>query len=228
MTAPMTLPEPSAGADPTALLTLTQWLSPAFPLGSFAYSHGLETEIAAGRVQDADSLRAWVSVVLSEGAGRADATLLAHALRAGGDAARLTDLADLARALAPSRERWVETEAQGRALTLTVNAMTGAARPPMALPVALGAAAADLDLPVTQVIALYLHSFAANLVQAGVRFVPLGQTEGQAALAALHPDVVALAAACADAPLDMIATGAFGADLAAMEHEVLEVRIFKT
>ncbi|MEQ3626941.1 MAG: urease accessory UreF family protein [Celeribacter sp.] len=219
---------PHDTTDPGALLTLTQWLSPAFPLGSFAYSHGLEAEIAAGRVRDADSLRDWVAMVLQEGAGRADAILLAHALRAGGDAAQLSDLADLAHALAPSRERWIETQAQGRALTLTVNAMTSAARPVMALPVALGAAAAGLGLAVPQVLALYLHSFAANLVQAGVRFVPLGQTEGQAALAALHPGIVTLAGQCADAPLDAIGTGAFGADLAAMEHEVLDVRIFKT
>lgn len=208
-----------------ALLTLVQWLSPAFPVGSFAYSHGLEQAVSGGQVCDAAGLQGWLSDVLDYGAGRADAIFLAHALRPGADHAAL---AALARALAPSRERLVETEAQGAALLAATNALTGAAHVPMPYPVALGAAAAPLGLPAPRVAALYLHAFATALVQAGVRFIPLGQTEGQGVLAALAPLILRIAAEAAEAPLGAIGSAAAGTDMAAMRHETMETRIFRT
>lgn len=213
-----------AGSD-AGLLTLTQWLSPAFPLGGFAYSHGLEQAVDAGRVSDAGSLRQWVGDILRQGSGRADAILLAQALRPGADPAPLDALA---RAMAASKERLTETVDQGAALIRTTNALTGAAHPPMALPVALGVAARGLALPAHRVIALYLQAFAANIVMAGVRFIPLGQTEGQGVIAALQPTILAVAEAAASATLDDLGTAALGSDLAAMAHETMETRIFRT
>lgn len=208
-----------------ALLCLTQWLSPAFPAGSYAYSHGLEWAISDGDVTTAAQLQRWIAAVLSEGAGRTDAILLAQALRPETD---LADLAALAQALAASRERLVETLDQGRALGQTIAALTGRAEKAMPYPVALGAAARSLGLPVARVAALYLHAFASTLVQAGVRFVPLGQTEGQAVLAALHPVILQVAEDAACAGIDRIGSGALRSDLAAMRHETMNVRIFRT
>jgi urease accessory protein len=208
-----------------ALLTLVQWLSPAFPTGGFAYSHGLEQVITDGAVRDAAGLRLWLGDVLRFGAGRQDAVLLALALAEGADHAAL---AALARALQPSAERLSETCEQGAAFARAVSALTGRAMAAAPLPIAVGQAAAPLGLPKAQVIALYLHAFTANLVSAAVRFVPLGQTDGQAVLAALHPLVDDLAQTCAKAGPDDIASAALGADLAAMRHETLDVRIFKT
>jgi urease accessory protein len=209
----------------SSLLTLVQWLSPAFPTGSFAYSHGLEAAMAEGLVRDAEGLSDWVATVLAEGAGRSDAILLAQALRPDGD---ITALAALAEALAASRERWVETMEQGAALTRTTTALTGHDLPPAALPIALGQAARGFGLPAEQVLALYLQAFATALVLAGVRFLPLGQTEGQAVLAGLQPLILRLAAEAAAAALDDLGSGAFGSDLAAMRHETMEVRLFRT
>lgn len=207
------------------LLTLVQWLSPAFPVGGYAYSHGLEAAIASGKVQTAAALEGWIAILLAEGAGRNDAILLAEALKPRAD---LPALAALAGALAASRERLVETQEQGRALLATTNALRGEDYPPMPYPVALGAAAAPLGLPVAQVLALYLHAFASNLVQAGVRFIPLGQTEGQRALAALHPVIQRVAHDAATAGLEGLGGGALRSDLAAMQHETMDVRIFRT
>ncbi len=207
------------------LLTLTQWLSPAFPLGSFAYSHGLEAAIVAGEVRNADALRTWLTDVLERGSGRVDAILLAEALKPEADHAAL---AATARALAASSERWTETEEQGRALTDTVNALTGADREPYPLPVALGAAAAGLDLPAVRVATLYLHAFASNLVLAAVRFVPLGQTEGQRVLSDLRPVIEAVATRAVAEGLAGLGSAAVGADMAAMRHETMDVRIFRT
>ncbi|MBD3764682.1 MAG: urease accessory protein UreF [Rhodobacterales bacterium] len=208
----------------TALLTLVQWLSPAFPTGGFAYSSGLEWAIAAGTVRDAAGLQDWLGHLLDRGSAQADAVLLCAALRPGAD---LDALDARARALAASRERLVETLDQGRALAQTTNALTGADHPPRALPVALGAAA-PLGLGVDQVAQLFLQAWAANLVQAAVRFVPLGQTAGQAVLAALQPAIVAAAARAAATAPEEIATAAHAADLAAMRHETMDVRIFRT
>lgn len=208
-----------------ALLTLVQWLSPAFPTGGFAYSHGLEQVVTDGTLRGGGDLVAWLTDILAHGAGRQDAILLACALRDGADH---DALAGLASALAPSAERLRETMEQGTAFARTVTALTGRDLPARPLPVALGQAAAPLGLPADQVIALYLHSFAANLVSAAVRFVPLGQNEGQAALSALHPLVGRIAAETAGLDERDITSAAFGADLAAMRHETMDVRIFKT
>ena len=243
-----------------ALLSLIQWLSPAFPTGGYAYSHGLEQAVVDATLTNAASLKDWLTDVLTHGTGRQDAILLACALRPDAD---LDALTDLALALSSSAERHHETLAQGTALALTVSALPISAQPISAqpvsaltvsaftvsalpisaltvpaltggplkarpFPVALGEAAAPLCLSTPQVLSLYLHAFASNLVQAMVRFVPLGQTEGQATLASLHPLISHLADTLATATEDDLATSTFGAELAAMRHETLQPRIFKT
>ena len=207
-----------------ALLTLAQWLSPAFPVGGFAYSHGLEWALAAGAVTGA-GVEAWVADVLRDGAGAADAALLAAAMAPDADHAALDGLA---RALAPCAERWVETRDQGAAFAAAVNAATGTDDAPAALPVAVGRAAGRLGLPPRLVAGLYLQAFATNLVLAAVRFVPLGGGEGQRIVAALRPVCLAVAEGAVRTAPDEIATAALGAELAAMRHAAMETRVFRT
>ena len=204
-------------------LSLIQWLSPAFPTGGFAYSHGLEQAMSEG-LRDAGAVAAWVGDVLRHGGGWSDAVILSLTLR-GEDADML---ADLARAMAGSSERLSETMDQGRAFAATVAALTGTPQSPQPLPVAVGLAARRLDLPVAEIVAHYLHGFAANLISAATRFLPLGQAQAQCALAGLHPLIADLAARAATAEREALQTGCFGADLAAMRHETLDVRIFRT
>lgn len=206
-----------------AHLTLVHWLSPSFPTGAFAYSHGLEREIATGTVFDADSLESWLGNILRFGAGWQDAVLLAHALDG-----EVQALDDMARALAPCAERLQEGLEQGRALSRTLTAITGRALPPRMLPVALGEAATALGLPKADVIALYLQGFAGNLVTIAIRHVPLGQSAGQGVLARLLPLIHDLAKTAATAPLDALGGCALAGDLASFQHETQEVRIFRT
>ena len=208
-----------------SLLSLVQWLSPAFPTGGFAYSHGMEQVIADGGIRSGADLEAWLADVLRFGAGRQDAILLSAALERGAD---WDGLADVAVALQPSAERLREVVEQGAAFARAVAALTGAAVVARPLPVAVGAAAAGLGLEKRAVIALYLHGFASNLVSVAVRFVPLGQTDGQGALANLHSLIARLADEAAGLGIADIGSGALGADLAAMRHEGMDVRIFKT
>ena len=206
------------------LLTLVQWLSPAFPTGAFAYSHGLETAIADGRLPDAAAVQDWLAEILRHGSGWQDAVLLACGLRGG----KLDDLSDLARALASSAERFGETMDQGTAFARTVAHLTGRPLPPRPLPLAVAEAATPLALPVAEVVALYLHAFASNIVTIAVRAVPLGQSQGQAVLTALHPLIGHLANRATTATPDDLASSAFAADLTAMAHETLQPRLFRT
>lgn len=226
MTIPRQTPtDMAADATTAGLLTLAQWLSPAFPTGGFAYSHGLETAIACGQVRTADALRVWLTDVLELGAGRQDGILLASALRPGADHDMLDDLA---RALCASSERLSETLDQGTAFARTVAGLTGRTLPARCLPVAVGEAAQALGLPVGTVVALYLHAFAQNLTGCAMRFMPLGQAQGQAVLAALHPVIASLAAEVAFLGPTDLGSAAVGADIAAMRHETQDIRIFRT
>ena len=205
----------------TDFLTLTQWLSPAFPLGSFAYSHGLETVIAQGKVKDAQGLRNWLEALLRYGTGRTDAILLNCSMAS-------EDVSDVALALVSSSERLQETLAQGRAFAATYEAMTGRPLPKAPLPVVVGVAARGLDVAERTVTSLYLQNFASNLVTIAVRFIPLGQSEGQRVLGELAPTIADVAEDTLGASVDGLGVAAFAADLAAMVHETQEVRLFKT
>lgn len=222
--------------DDAALLTLATWLSPGFPIGAFTYSHGLETAVAEGTVSTAGETRDWVATCLIHGAGRTDAIFLAQAWRAVvvGDREALRAAAELAGVFAPSAERRLETLAQGTAFLRVarevwpVEGLAADSPAETAYPVAVGAMAAARECPLRQTTLLYLNAFAANLISAAVRLVPLGQTDGQAALAALRPCILAVATAALSADLDDIGGFALGADLASLRHETQPTRLFRS
>ncbi|MBV9748335.1 MAG: urease accessory protein UreF [Acetobacteraceae bacterium] len=211
-----------------ALLRLLTWLSPAFPTGAFAYSHGLEWAVEAGDVRDEGALREWLQDVLGHGAGWSDAILLRHAWRAP-DAAALAKVAELAAAISPSRERRQETLDQGDAF-LRAAAPWGMPRIAgrAAYPVAVGAVAAMHGVPEDAACAGFLQAFAANLVSAAVRLVPLGQSAGLRVLARLEPIVLGVADSTRDAGLDDLGGACFRSDIAAMRHETQYTRLFRT
>ncbi|WP_216855974.1 urease accessory protein UreF [Acidisphaera sp. S103] len=215
--------------DHRPLLNLLAWLSPAFPTGAFAYSHGLEWAVEAGDVMDGDSLLHWLTDVLVCGSGRSDTILLRHAHRAAADRAALQEIVALATASAPARERRDETLNQGRAFQLAVAPWTAIELPEDApYAVAVGAAAGGRGVPEDDTAVAYLQAFATNLISAAVRLVPLGQTAGLRVLAALEPVILATATATADATLDDVGGCAFRSDLAAMRHETQYTRLFRS
>jgi urease accessory protein len=213
--------------DPEAVVLLAQWLSPSFPIGAFSYSHGLEATVLSGVVKDAPTLEKWLSGVLEHGAGANDLIFL-RAAHAAPDEAALAEINALALALVPSRERLLETSQQGASFCLTVNAVWGGDLPDLALPVAVGAAAARQGLPVDLTARLYLHAFASALTSAAIRLVPLGQTDGQRVLKALLPLIGRLTDASEGKTLDDLGSCAFLADIAAMTHETQYSRLFRS
>ncbi|MGG7568411.1 urease accessory protein UreF [Rhodovulum sp. DZ06] len=208
-----------------AALILSQWLSSGYPTGAFAWSHGLENAVAEGAVTDAAAFRAFAADCLEHGAGRSDAILLAHAWRDPADDAP----AELAEALAPSKERRAETLALGAAFAAATAASWGPRDlSPAPYPVAFGRAARAHGIPLELALPAYLQAFAATLASAAQRLVPLGHTEAQQALAALAPVALRVAAAAEGAPLDAVGGAAFAADIAAMRHEVQQPRLFRS
>ena len=208
------------------LLILAQWLSPAYPTGAFAWSHGLEAAVAMGLVADAAELEAWIGDLITWGSGRSDAILLGAAYRAEG--AALAETADLALALAPSSERLAETREQGAAFAAVTRSVWGLDVPDMALPVAVGRAASLARLPLGPAVQLYLQGLGSAQVQAALRLMPLGQTSGQGVLRRLSPLCARVAEESLTLTTDDIGGCAFGIDLAAMRHETLSSRIFRS
>ncbi len=213
----------------SALLRLLAWLSPAFPTGAYAYSHGLEWAVECGDIADGDTLHAWLADVLAHGSGRNDAILLRHAHRASSDPDALAELANLAAAIAPSRERRSESLDQGTAFIAAAAAWQPPELPPrVAYPVAVGALAGTHQIEEDATTAAYLQSFTANLISAAVRLVPLGQSTGLRVFAALEPVILQTAASTRTATLDDLGGCAFRSDLAAMRHETQYTRLFRS
>ncbi|MEP1585885.1 MAG: urease accessory UreF family protein [Tateyamaria sp.] len=209
-------------SDPA--LTLMQWLSPAFPVGAFAYSHGLEQAIADGQVHDADTLHDWIEPLITDGSARADAILLTAAYTAKDPA----NVDATARAFAAGAERLRESDLQGAAFCDTARAVWNIEITALTYPVAVGAAARAMDVPLAQTLPLYLHAFASNLTSAAQRLMPLGQTAAQQVLARLGDAINITATMAASTTLDDLSAASFAADIAAMRHETLQPRIFRT
>lgn len=225
--------------SPAALYRLATWLSPAFPVGAFAYSSGIEWAVESGDIRDAATLRDWLRVLLAEGAGASDAIFFALTYRAiaAADDVALKEVVELAAAFVPTRERHLETTTQGQAFL----AATRAAWPcaaldqfatvwsgPVAYPVAVAVACAGHEVPLPAALHAFLAALSANWVSAGVRIIPLGQTDSQHVIHALEPDVQATSRRALNATVDDLGGAAFRADLASVHHETQYTRLFRS
>lgn len=225
--------------DHAALYRLMTWLSPAFPVGAFSYSSGIEWAVEAGDVVDADTLRRWLTAMLRDGAGFCDGVFLCNSWRACGenDDAALIAVAELAAAFAPSRERHLETTAQGRAFAEiaratwacdTLERLQRLWNGPLAYPVVVGAVSSGHGVRLDLTLQAFLHAQTSNWISAGVRLIPLGQTDSQRVLAALESEVVATAERALKASLDELGSVTLRSDLASMRHETQYTRLFRS
>src|SRR5438552_6970623 len=236
-------PEPAATSsgmterEAAALYRLMTWLSPSFPVGAFSYSSGIEWAVEAGDITDAASLRDWLGAMLADGSGFCDGVFLAQAHRAAEaeDEAALRDIAELAAAFVTSRERQLETSAQGRAFVEIARAAwscealertVAQCDATIVYPVAVGLVSAAHDVPLAPTLHAYLHALTSNWISSGCRLIPLGQTDSQRVLAALEPVVAATAKRAMTATLDDLGSATFRAQLASLRHEAQYTRSF--
>jgi urease accessory protein len=208
--------------DNASLLMLLNWMSPTFPIGSFAYSHGLEQAIADGRVTTQDDVQSWITDLLQTGSGWNDAVLFAQCWH--------SDPNELALALAGSAERYSETTQLGRNFNIAASVWTGDEQQAtiMAYPIAAGLACKRMNIPQNQALAAYLQGFCSALVSVAVRLVPLGQTSGLRVLRNLAPLISTTANRAVTSTLDDLGSNCIAAEITAMKHETLEPRIFRT
>ena len=226
----------AALAEAESLLPLMAWLSPAYPVGAFAYSHGLEAAVEAGIVTDAAGTEAWLRDLFDHGSVRQDAVLAAAAWRAArSDAEALLEANALALALAPSRERLLETASMGRAFVEATRAAWPKAVSPalpaagdIAYPVGFGSACGMMSIPLRPSLDAFGLAFASNLVSAAVRLGPIGQTDGQRIVARLTAEARALGGWAETTTLADLGTCAFRSDIAALQHETLYSRLFRS
>jgi urease accessory protein len=220
------------------LFRLLTWSSPAFPTGAFGYSHGLEYAVEEGLVTNAAQLQDWIGWIVRHGALYADAVLLAHAHRAAeaGDNAKLYEVAALAAAMRGTAETAIESMQQGASFFDTAQAVwpekrmaafLKRTRTKPALPVAVALLCADA-LPLPETLGAYLHAAMANLVSAGVRLIPLGQTDGQRSIVALEGAVTETVERALVTALDDLATAAPMVDWTSMRHETQYTRLFRS
>lgn len=225
--------------DHRALYRLMVWLSPSFPVGAFSYSHGLEWLIESAALTDEAGLQAWIADLLQFGSARCDAIFFAEAYRAAArcDEQALGKIAALAAVYAPSAERLLETAAQGEAFVQTLSGIWAAptlerlraiADYPIVYPIAVGVAVADHGIPLSAALLAYLHAISANLISAGVRLIPLGQTAGQRVTAALEHILAAGVRQTQDLSLDNLGGSLMLTDIASMRHETQYTRLFRS
>jgi urease accessory protein len=229
-------------ATDTQKMTLERlliWFSPAFPIGAFSFSHGLEWAVEAGDISDRESLQQWLVALLEQGSGWSDAVLfsVAHRATTEAKAKRLKDVAELAVALQPSKERRLEATMQGDAFVKAVETgwtnaglafLRQAIEPPYALSVAAGCAATTVSVSRETATSAFLTCFAQNLVSAAIRLAPIGQSDGLRVIAALEPVISANAKRATKATLKDIGTVAFRSDIASMCHETQMTRLFRS
>ena len=225
--------------EPASALPLLVWLSPAFPVGSFAYSHGIEWAFESGDVTDAKSTATWIEDLIECGGPWSDAVLLAAAHRAASakEVDQLREVSELAVALAPSKERKLETMAQGEAFMNTVSAawpnktlekIVATTGREVAYPVAIGVTSAAHEIPLRFTLESFLLSVVSNFVSAAVRLIPLGQTDGTKIVASLTPRVRDIAARAEKSTLDDVGGAAIRSDIASMKHETQYTRLFRS
>jgi urease accessory protein len=226
-------------AEAAALYRLMTWLSPAFPVGAFSCSSGIEWAVEAADITDAASLKDWLAAMLTDGSGFCDGVFLAQAHRAvsADDDGGLREIAELAGAFVPSRERQLETTTQGRAfieiaraawdcdgLSHAVARCDGA----IVYPVAVGIVSAAHAIQLETALHAFLHALVSNWISAGGRLIPLGQTDSQRVLASLEQAVSETARRAIAAKLDDLGSATFRADLASLRHETQYTRLFRS
>lgn len=233
---------PAPPHSPAALYRVLAWFSPAFPVGAFSYSHGLETAAESGQVRDRTSLQRWIAAVLAHGAGRIDADVLhdAHVAGAATDLAALMIVNRRGVAFRATAEMMLEATAQGDAFLATCRAawpdpfldrwaaILGDDSESACYPAAVGAITGRAGIPLGWALSAYLQATASNLVSAGLRLGIIGQTDGQRILAALEPVVDAAVAACLTRDASAFGGAAFAVELASMAHEIQRTRLFRS
>jgi urease accessory protein len=230
------------GIAPWALLRVLSWTSPSFPIGSYSYSHGLERAVEAGHTNSRASLVDWLEADLCYGTGRNEAIFFSEAWRCTIDdnPSKLLAIAELAAAFRGTAEFALESSQPAAACLTTLrkvwpdlvldrfSEMLYEHEVQPALAVVLGVRSARQGVPLSLALPAFLQAYIANLVTAGVRLIPLGQTDGQLVIAELEHTVLAVSKEAQQITINELGSAAIMVELASMEHESQYTRLFRS
>ena len=217
--------------DESTLLRLMTWLSPAFPVGAFSYSHGIERAVHDGLIHDKASLHDWMDDLLNHGSVWNDAVLFAASWLDADMGGNCREISELGEAMAGSKERHMETTLQGNAFLQAIGHWSGrdcGLANEMPYPVAVAVVAARNQVACEPALAAYLHAVVSNLIQGAVRLVPLGQSNGVSLMAAMEKQILAVAERAASSSLDDLGSAAIVSEIMAMQHETQYSRVFRS
>ena len=221
----MILEQPDISINPKTHKVMA-WLSPSFPLGAFAYSHGLEFEISEGNVTTSEELYEWLKDILRFGSVWNDLVLFCNSYKT--DVNSLNELSGIAKAFAQSKERYYETIEMGNAFSKIISSIEGVYLKGMPLPIIMGYIAKIENVSLPYILPLYAHSFISNLISVSIRLLPLGQTDAQKLLFSLFPIIDDVSKEALKSNIGDMRNKCVLADLASMKHETLKVRLFKS
>lgn len=220
-----------------ALLRLLQLASPSLPVGAYSYSEGLEFAVEQRAVTDAATLRCWLEDALKHGGVRVETAVLVRVYRA-----RIADDYDLVRywnqwltAARESEEIRLQNHEMGRALLKLLAELDPAPKEissllaePCNFAVAFAAAAAHWNIPRDAAVVGYLQTWTANIIAAGVKLIPLGQTAGQRLLWDQQSTIDDVACEATKLKDDELAVSNWGQVIASMRHETQYSRLFRS
>ncbi|NET44824.1 urease accessory protein UreF [Okeania sp. SIO2B3] len=227
------------------LLCLLQLASPALPVGAYSYSEGIEVLVTRGKISDYDSLKNWLIDSLKFGSIRLEAALIIRAYweTNSGNLPLLNNWNNWATAVKETEELRLQSLQMGRTLIrLFMNIQPDLSTELMSFiqnkletetdfcnfAIAYGLISASWKIEIETAILSYLHSWATNLVNAGVKLIPLGQTVGQKLLWELQNQIVLSAKEILKLKDDELNSCSWGLSLASMAHEVQYTRLFRS
>jgi urease accessory protein len=223
--------------EQAALLSLLQFTSPALPVGAYSYSEGLETLVARDLIRSVDDLHVWLTDSLVMGSISLEAAVLVRAHRAieQGDRHQLIYWNRWLSATRETAELQQQSWQMGRSLLKLLRDLYSTVEWSdwsldedwnMAIVFARAANLAQIDERTA--LLGYLHSWVSNLVSAGVKLIPLGQTAGQQLLSRLVAPIEIATDRAIDVPDDRLYSCSWGLALASMAHETQYSRLFRS
>ena len=231
--------------NPNALYKLLSWFSSVYPIGSFNYSHGLEYAIERDLIKTREQLEEWIRGVILFGTGRVDALLFktGYDLLQNGMFAsevQLNELIFISNAFKTTPELWTESYRQGEAalkilidtydffeLKQLQNQLKKLNKKPV-LAVVFGIACAACQLPFEESLCSFLHAFISNVVMAGTKLIPLGQTDSQKIIMNLQSSLVTLIRQIQELTLEDIGSATPMLDWTSAHHETQYTRLFQS
>jgi urease accessory protein len=218
------------------LLRLMQIVSPALPIGAYAYSHGLEYAVSAGFVRDEMGTRDWILGIMEHAVSALDVPVLARLYRAWQtqDEGAVSYWNGFLNAARESAELQSEDSHLGRALARLLadqgisEARAWASNPSTCLATAFALAAVRWQIDLHDAASGYVFSWCENQVAAALKLVPLGQTAGQRILTGAIARIVAAVERGLDLEDDAIGLSAPGLAIVSILHETQYSRLFRS